>query len=108
MFFDKYDGNGRSQPKSTEEMIKCSTCLNFLELAVKFRITQLRNFGRQAKRLTNKMIQIGSETEPLQFLQTFSFVAKKGEKAGGFVSSDEILKDILFGVRKTNIDNNTR
>ena len=64
-FYDKFEGNGRSQRKATRQSNTCSSCLDALELAVKFRFTQLRNFGRQSKRLKNKMIQIGNILEIL-------------------------------------------
>ena len=38
----------------------------------------------------------------------FLISVNKIEKSGVFVESDEVLKDLLFGVRKTNITNETR
>ena len=59
-YFAEKEGLGRSEAKSGRQNgMNCSSCLGYLEQAVKFKFTQLRNFERQAKRLVNKMKQIG-------------------------------------------------
>ena len=46
-------------PRRQRSLGKCSTCYEDLGEALKFRIYQLRNFGRQSNRLKTKSVTLG-------------------------------------------------
>ena len=80
-----------------------------MEDVITFRINQLRNFGRQSKRLKSRNITLGEKEKYLNiFFVILCISVNKIEKSGDFVKSDEILRDVLFGARKLNITNETR
>ena len=80
-----------------------------MEDVITFRINQLRNFGRQSKRLKSRNITLGEKEKYLNiFFCNFCISVNKIEKSGDFIKSDEILRDVLFGARKLNITNETR
>ena len=88
---------------------KCSTCSEDLGEAVEFRIKQLQNFGRQSKRLDAKNVTLGRHRVYISIIFLSSSIsANKIGKSGDFVESDEILRDILFGARKSDVTNETR
>ena len=87
---------------------KCSTCFEDLGEAVQFRIKQLRNFGRQSKRLDARNVTLGRHRVHISIIVNIIFQsisANKIGKSGDFVQSDEILRDVLFGVRKSDVTN---